>query len=131
MNELVIDNQTIQTKIYTIRDVQVMIDRDLAELYGVETKRINEAVKNNQDKFPEDFFFELGDDEFDILRSKFSTTNFSKTRTNPKVFTEQGVYMLATILKSRAASQKQHIFYDGQINLMFNDKFLIFNGKVA
>ena len=58
-----------------------------------------------QDKFPKDFFFELSDDEFDILRSKFSTTNFSKTRTNPKVFREQGVYMLATILKSRTASQ--------------------------
>ena len=99
------NNQIIQDKIYTIRDIQVMVDRDLAELYGVETKRINEAVKNNQDKFPEDFFFELSDDEFDVLRSKFSTTNFSKTRTNPKVFTEQGVYMLATILKSRAASQ--------------------------
>ncbi|WP_226896445.1 ORF6N domain-containing protein [Poseidonibacter ostreae] len=85
-----------------------------------------------QDKFPKDFFFELSDDEFDILRSKFSTTNFSKTRTNPKVFTEQGVYMLATILKNKLESdekfnqlfnaieekgtpQKHHIFYDGQI----------------
>jgi len=105
MNELVIDNQTIQNKIYTIRDMQVMLDRDLAELYGVETKRINEAVRNNQDKFPEDFFFELGDEEFDHLRSKLSTAKFAKTRTNPKVFTEQGVYMLATILKSKVASQ--------------------------
>ena len=88
-----------------MRGEQVMIDRDLAELYGVETKRINEAVKNNQDKFPKDFFFELSDDEFEILRSKISTTSFAKTRTNPKVFTEQGVYMLATILKSKIASQ--------------------------
>jgi hypothetical protein len=82
-----------------------MLDRDLAELYGVETKRINEAVKNNQDKFQEDFFFELTDNEFEILRSKFSTAKFSKTRVNPKVFTEQGVYMLATVLKSQTASQ--------------------------
>ena len=54
MNQLIIDNQTIQNKIYTIRGLQVMLDRDLAELYTVETKRINEAVKNNQNKFPED-----------------------------------------------------------------------------
>ena len=105
MNKLTIDNQTIENKIYAIRDMQVMLDRDLAELYGVETKRINEAVKNNRDKFPEDFFFELSDEEFEILRSKVSTTNFAKTRTNPKAFTEQGVYMLATILKSKVASQ--------------------------
>jgi len=82
-----------------------MLDRDLAGLYGVETKRINEAVKNNIDKFQEDFFFELSDEEFEVLRSKISTAKFAKTRTNPKVFTEQGVYMLATILKSQVASQ--------------------------
>ena len=82
-----------------------MIDRDLAELYGVETKRINEAVKNNVDKFQSDFYFELTDKEFKNLQSKDSTTNFSKTRINPKVFTEQGIYMLATILKSKVASQ--------------------------
>jgi DNA replication protein DnaD len=99
------ENQTIENKIYTIRSLQVMLDRDLAELYDVETKRINEAVKNNVDKFEEDFFFELSDIEFNDLRSKLSTANFSKTRTNPKVFTEQGVYMLATILKSKTASQ--------------------------
>lgn len=100
-----INNEIVQSKIYTIRDLQVMVDRDLAELYDVETKRINEAVKNNQDKFPEDFFFELTNEEFNILRSKISTAKFSKTRINPKVFTEQGVYMLATILKSKVASQ--------------------------
>jgi len=105
-NELQIaDNQNLQDKIHTIRGLQVMLDRDLAELYAVETKRINEAVKNNQDKFLEDFYFELNDGEFDLLRSKVSTTTFAKTRTNPKVFTEQGIYMLATILKSKVASQ--------------------------
>ena len=99
-----ITNNDIETKIYTIRATQVMLDKDLATLYGVETKRINEAVKNNRDKFPDDFYFELSDIEFDDLRSKFSTTNFSMIRTNPKVFTEQGIYMLATILKSKVAS---------------------------
>lgn len=97
--------QIVQTKIYSIRDKKVMLDYDLAELYGVETKRINEAVKNNPEKFPDDFWFELNDEEFEILRSKFSTTKLSKTRTKPKAFTEQGVYMLATILKSKTATK--------------------------
>jgi len=82
-----------------------MLDRDLAELYGVETKRINEAVRNNQDKFLEDFYFKLTDKEFEILRSKDSTAKFSKTRVTPKVFTEQGVYMLATVLKGKTATE--------------------------
>ncbi|MFT5660834.1 MAG: hypothetical protein ACI9TV_001478 [Sulfurimonas sp.] len=107
LNEIVTtDNHNdIKSKINTIRGMQVMLDRDLAELYGVETKRINEAVKNNRDKFPNDFYFELIDTELEDLRSKVSTANFSKTRINPKVFTEQGIYMLATILKSKVASE--------------------------
>jgi len=102
---ITINSEAIQNKIYTIRNLQVMLDRDLAELYGVETKRINEAVKNNPEKFPNDFMFELTKEEFDDLRSKFSTANFSKVRVLPKVFTEQGVYMLATIIKSKVATQ--------------------------
>ncbi|WP_320033803.1 ORF6N domain-containing protein [Halarcobacter sp.] len=98
-------NQLIENQIYEIRGFKVMLDSDLALLYEVETKRINEAVKNNPEKFPEDFYFELNEKEFEFLRSKFSTTKFSKTRTNPKVFTEQGVYMLATILKSKVATE--------------------------
>ena len=105
MQELIINENNIKDKIYNIRNLQVMLDKDLAELYGVETKRINEAVKNNQDKFQDDFYFELTNFEFENLRSKTSTANFSKTRINPKVFTEQGIYMLATILKSKIASQ--------------------------
>ncbi|OCL86559.1 ORF6N domain-containing protein [Arcobacter porcinus] len=105
MQDLIINENSIKDKIYTIRNMQVMLDRDLAELYCVETKRINEAVKNNKDKFMDDFYFELNDLEFEYLRSKISTTSFVKTRTNPKVFTEQGIYMLATILKSKVASQ--------------------------
>jgi len=103
MDGLIVQSE-ISNHIYTIRNEQVMIDRDLAEFYGVETKRINEAVRNNKEKFPSDFYFELSDKEFIDLRSKISTTNFSKTRTNPKVFTEQGVYMLATVLKSKVAT---------------------------
>ena len=88
MQELIINENNIKNKIHTIRNQQVMLDRDLAELYGVETKRINEAVRNNQDKFMDDFYFELTNTEFKDLRSKISTANFSKVRTNPKVFTE-------------------------------------------
>ena len=105
MQNLIINENSIKDKIHTIRNVQVMLDKDLAELYGVETKHINQAVRNNQDKFMDDFYFELTNNEFENLRSKNLTANFSKTRRNPKVFTEQGIYMLATILKSKVASQ--------------------------
>ena len=83
----------------------MIIDSDVAELYGVETKRINEAVKNNQDKFPTGYIIELDNKELADLMSKFSTTNLSKTRVLPKAFTEKGLYMLATILKSEKATQ--------------------------
>ncbi|QKF66662.1 ORF6N domain-containing protein [Arcobacter venerupis] len=105
MQNLIINENSIKDKIHTIRNLQVMLDRDLAELYGVETKHINQAVRNNQDKFMDDFYFELTNNEFENLRSKNLTANFSKTRINPKVFTEQGIYMLATILKSKVASE--------------------------
>ena len=74
-NSLIIDNINIQNKIYNIRGFQVMQDSDLAQLYGVETKRINEAVKNNIDKFSDNFYFETTDDELENLRSKFSTSS--------------------------------------------------------
>ena len=83
-----------------------MLDSDIAALYQVDTKRVNEAVKNNLDKFPERFSFLLTKDETDSLRSKFSSANISsKSRYNPRVFTEQGLYMLATILKSKVATK--------------------------
>lgn len=97
--------EVVQTKIYCIRDTKVMLDSDLAELYGVETKRINEAVGNNPDKFPSDFYFELTKEEEEILKSKFSTSSWGGRRKSIKVFTEQGVYMLATILKSDIATE--------------------------
>lgn len=87
-----------------IRNQEVIADADVAELYGVETKRINEAVRNNPDKFPETYMFELNKSELVDLRSKISTTNVSAMNRNPtKVFTERGLYMLATILKGEQA----------------------------
>ena len=92
------DEIIVEDMIYEIRGVQVMLDSDLAKLYQVETKRINEAVKNNPEKFPIRFSFILDDSEKEDLWSKFSTANISsKSRSNPRVFTEQGIYMLATI----------------------------------
>ena len=95
----------IEKNLITIQGQKVLIDRDVAALYGVETKRINEAVKNNLDKFPSDYIIELSVSEWNGLRSKISTANFSKTRVPPKAFTEKGLYMLATILKSKQATQ--------------------------
>ena len=96
----------VSNKIVCIRNKEVITDADVAELYGVETKRINEAVKNNADKFPADYMFTLTESETLDLRSKISTTKISaKSRTLPKVFTEKGLYMLATILKSRRAQE--------------------------
>ena len=103
-NSLIIDDMNIQNKIYNIRGFQVMLDSDLAQLYGVETKRINEAVKNNPDKFPDDFYFEATDNELENLRSKISTSSWGGNRYSPKLFTEQGIYMLATVLKSKVAT---------------------------
>ena len=106
MNNLIIkDNEKIENLIYDIRDKQVMLDSDLARLYGVETKRINEAVKNNVEKFPERFSWILNDLDALNLRSKISTSSHGGRRYNPRVFTEQGVAMLATILKSQTATK--------------------------
>lgn len=99
----VLNNIVVDDKIFIIRGVQVMIDKDLAELYNVPTKRLNEQVKRNIERFDSDFMFHLTDQELKNLRSQNATTNFNMIRTNPYVFTEQGVYMLATVLKSGIA----------------------------
>ena len=110
MNDLIeLEDIEIKNMIYEIRGKQVMIDSDLAKLYHVETKRINEAVKNNMDKFPERFSFKLTDEESkSFLVENFDQKNM-ETRGGrykcPRVFTEQGVAMLATILKSKVATQ--------------------------
>ena len=111
MNNVVLKNEEkIENMIYEIRGKQVMLDSDLAKLYVVETKRINEAVRRNPEKFPERFCFKLSKIEYlDILRSQNATSslvnNYGGRRYNPYVFTEQGVAMLATILKSDIATQ--------------------------
>ena len=87
-----------------MRDALVLVDKDLAELFGVETKDINKAVKNNPHKFPDGYVIELTKEEFEILRRKFSTAKYAKTRVLPKAFTEKGLYMIATILKSEIAT---------------------------
>ena len=103
--ELVV--QRVESMILGIRGINVILDADVADLYGVETKRINEAVKKNPDKFPEDYMFVLTDEELQVLRSTGSTSNIlrskfsTKSRTLPKAFTEKGLYMLATILRSK------------------------------
>ena len=97
----------IEKMIYLIRGQKVMLDSDLAELYQVETKRINEAVKRNMDRFPEDFMFQLTDDESEIQRSQFATfkRSISLRKYRPYVFTELGVAMLSSVLSSPRAVQ--------------------------
>ena len=105
----IIKIENIESKIIIIREQKVILDSDVAELYGVETKRINEAVKNNPDKFPDGYIIELNKDEQKSLKSKFSTLKGEgrgkHTKYLPKAFTEKGLYMLATILKSKIATQ--------------------------
>lgn len=100
-----IETTEIENKILIIRDCQVMIDRDLAVLFGIETKRLNEQVKRNIERFPKDFCFQLNKEEFENWRSQFATSNIDKmgVRRAPYAFTEQGVAMLSTVLKSETA----------------------------
>jgi len=111
--------EIIEDKLLEIRNKKVLLDRDVAHLYGIETKRVNEAVKNNLEKFPEGYVSYLDEEETDFLRSKFSTLEirnepveffdrFQKLKhstVRPKAFTDKGLYMLATILKSPKATE--------------------------
>ena len=110
-NELIIpelNKETIQGMIYEIRGLKVMLDFDLARIYGYETKRSNEQVKNNMEKFEQDFMFKINKDEWnDALRSKKSATkNGLKRRTMPFAFTESGIYMVMTVLKGELATKQ-------------------------
>ena len=104
MNELIVQSE-ISSCIFTLRGKEVMLDRDMAALYKVETKVLNQAVKRNIKRFPSDFMFQLSEDEFKNWRSQFVTSNSDKMglRRAPYAFTEQGIYMLATVLKSDVA----------------------------
>ncbi|MDJ0767048.1 MAG: ORF6N domain-containing protein [Myxococcota bacterium] len=98
-----ITDDLLISKIHIIRDQKVMIDEDLAELYEVKTKRLNEQVKRNKDRFPDDFMFQLSTEEFEILKSQNATSSWGGRRTPPYVFTEHGVLMLSSVLRSARA----------------------------
>jgi hypothetical protein len=104
-NPIEITDSVVLSKIYLIRGKKVMVDKDLAEMYGVETKRLNEQVKRNIKRFPGDFMFQLNLDEFENWKSQFATSNSVKMgiRKRPYVFTELGVSMLSSVLKSETA----------------------------
>lgn len=104
-NETNIPEEIITNKIYFIRDQKVMLDKDLAQLYSVETKRLKESVRRNKERFPIDFMFELTKEELENWRSQFATSNSDKMglRYKPMVFTEQGVAMLSSVLHSKTA----------------------------
>ena len=101
----VIIDQPVEKMIYTIRGVQVILDQDLAKLYGVETRRLNEQVKRNISRFPEDFMFQLTSEEFKILKSQNATSSWGGRRKLPYAFTELGVSMLSSVLSSETAIQ--------------------------
>ena len=102
-NNLATPDEIIMNKIYFVRDEKVMIDSDLAELYGVETKRLNEQVKRNISRFPADFMFELTEAEFKNLKSQFATSSWGGRRSPPYAFTEHGVLMFSSVLNSDKA----------------------------
>jgi hypothetical protein len=105
-----IPDELILNKIYLIRGRKVMLDMDLAELYGVETKQLKRAVRRNEKRFPPDFMFELVQEELENLRSHFGTSSWGGVRYFPMAFTEPGVAMLSSILNSdRAISVNIHI----------------------
>jgi hypothetical protein len=104
-NQLAIPDEIITSKIYLIRDKKVMLDEDLAELYGVTTGNLNKAVKRNISRFPDDFMFQITKEEFDILLFQIGISSWGGRRTPPYAFTEQGVAMLSGVLNSERAIQ--------------------------
>lgn len=102
MKEL-IPVELIERKIFLIRNKKVLLDKDLAELYGVETRDLNKAVKRNIDRFPDDFMFQLTNEEFENLKFHFGTSSWGGTRKLPYAFTENGVAMLSSVLSSKLA----------------------------
>ncbi|MDQ3190717.1 MAG: ORF6N domain-containing protein [Bacteroidota bacterium] len=103
--EIIVPDEIVMNQIYYARGQKVMIDRDLATLYGVETKRLKEAVRRNSFRFPEDFMFEMSKQEFEIWRSQFASSNADKKglRYAPFCFTESGVTMLSCVLNTERA----------------------------
>lgn len=102
-NVLVVPDEVVMNKIYVIRNQKVMLDKDLADLYQVETKQLKRQVKRNIERFPEDFMFELTELEYENLRYQIGTSSWGGVRYLPIVFTEQGVAMLSSVLNSKIA----------------------------
>jgi len=122
----IIRQDIIEKKIFLIRGLNVMLDKDLAELYGVKTKSLNLAVKRNIDRFPYDFMFQLTKDEFTSLRFQFETSRWGGIRYLPYAFTEQGVAMLSSILNSKRAIQVNI----GIMRIFVNIRRLVSTNKV-
>ena len=106
---LILEENTIRSKIHVIRGQQVMLDFDLAQIYGYSTKAFNQQVKNNIERFDDDFRFQLSVDEIENLRSKILTSSWGGSRYKPYAFTEQGIYMLMTVLKGDLAVTQSKI----------------------
>ncbi len=102
-SEIIVPEEVVMNKMYLIRDEKVMLDSDLAELYQVETRRLNEQVKRNYERFPEDFMFQLTNEEWENLMSQNATSSWGGRRKLPYVFTEHGVLMLSSVLNSKRA----------------------------
>ena len=138
-NEIVIHSETdLRSKIYTIRGVQVMLDFDLAEIYGYETKNFNRQVKNNIEKFDNDFMFQLSDDEVEYFsRCKIFTLNTgrgSNIKYKPYAFTEQGIYMLMTVLRGDLAIRQSKILvrlFKGMKDFIIEREHLVGYDEVA
>ncbi|MBQ3657429.1 MAG: ORF6N domain-containing protein [Bacteroidales bacterium] len=134
-NEIAIHNtESLKDKIYTIRGVQVMLDSDLAEIYGYEVKMFNRQVKNNIERFDDDFRFQLTKEEVEYLRCKFCTANISSmSRSLPYAFTEQGIYMLMTVLKGElaVAQSKMLIRIFREMKHFVQNNMLLFDELVA
>jgi hypothetical protein len=103
MQSAIIPKERVINNIHVIRGKKVILDRDLAGLYNVETRALTQAVRRNKDRFPDDFMFQLNHDEFDILKSQIVISSWGGTRKLPLAFTEQGVAMLSSVLKSKRA----------------------------
>ncbi len=123
-----LEPEKIINKIHVIRGKKVMLDKDLAELYEVQTKRLNEQVKRNIDRFPPDFMFELTKDEFDSLKSQFATSNRGGIRYMPYAFTEHGILMISSVLNNDRAIQINiqimRAFVELRKAILTNDKVL-------
>jgi hypothetical protein len=124
---IALNERNIKDRIYSIRGVQVLLDEDLAELYNVETKVLNQAVKRNIERFPERFMFQLTKNEFLNLRSQFVTPRWGGRRVMPFAFTEQGVAMLTGILKSETAVNVSIQIMDA---FVFMRKFIAVNAEI-